>query len=583
MGPRRGAVTRSSSSAANMAGQEPESPKQVASPSGQAAIPEEETSRWAEMVMSLEVKVFSLEAEITGLSSELEDCQQVIREWAGAFGGGGIADMRRDIEQMSIQIGLLQRAVSNAPVVAHDVGARLRIPEPKAYGGARDAKEVENFLFDMEQYFLAANVEDEARKVSTATMYLIGDAKLWWRAKYFEIQVNQVRLDTWALLREAIRAQFFPENVEYNARRALRKLEHTGSMQDYVKAFSALMLDIRNMSEKDKLFTFIEGLKPWARIELQRQRVTDLGIRGGAKSFRSNSNRGGGDRKPHAQSSSQGSSSRSKPQENRQGAPQRSTGCFLCDGPHRYRDCPKKQLMNGLATFTDKTSPAKPIEPQASASGVNDPKEDEDNVVPSDSWQAHPCHDRYWSYCNYLASAEVERLGLVLEKGVGRVKAINSAAQPIAGVAKSVLIKMGAYEGKTNLSIMVMDDFKLILGLDFLRDTCTVVLPHVDSLMMMGAKSCVIPTLVGQTGERNLSAMQFEKGCKRSKPSYLCTLHFDEIEKASGPIPGVIKKLLKEFENVMPDELPRKLPSKREVDHEIELVPGTKPPARAPY
>ncbi|KAL0311789.1 UNVERIFIED_CONTAM: hypothetical protein Sradi_5578200 [Sesamum radiatum] len=76
------------------------------------------------------------------------------------------------MEQMSIQIGLLQRAVSNAPVVAHDVGARLRIPEPKAYGGARDAKEVENFLFDMEQYFLAANMVDEARKVSTATMYL---------------------------------------------------------------------------------------------------------------------------------------------------------------------------------------------------------------------------------------------------------------------------------------------------------------------------------------------------------------------------------------------------------------------------
>ncbi|KAL0416737.1 UNVERIFIED_CONTAM: hypothetical protein Slati_3505600 [Sesamum latifolium] len=190
--------------------------------------------------MSLEVKVFGLEAEITGLSSELENCQQVIREWAGAFGGGGIADMRRDMEQMSIQIGLLQRAVSNTPVVAHDVGARLRIPEPKAYSGARDAKKVENFLFDMEQYFLAANVEDEARKVSTATMYLT-----------------------------AIRVQFFSENVEYNARRALRKLEHTGSMQDYVKAFF--------MEEKDKLFTFMEGLKPWARVELQRQWVTDLG------------------------------------------------------------------------------------------------------------------------------------------------------------------------------------------------------------------------------------------------------------------------------------------------------------------
>ncbi|KAL0443877.1 UNVERIFIED_CONTAM: RNA-directed DNA polymerase [Sesamum latifolium] len=59
-------------------------------------------------------------------------------------------------------------------------------------------------------------------------------------------------------------------------------------------------------------------------------------------------------------------------------------------------------------------------------------------------------------------------------------------------------------------------------------------------------------------------------------------LRFDEIKKASGPIPGVIKKL-NEFEDVMPDELPRKLQPKRAVDHEIELVPGTKPPVRTPY
>ncbi|KAL0381915.1 UNVERIFIED_CONTAM: hypothetical protein Slati_4562500 [Sesamum latifolium] len=383
--------------------------------SERAVEPEDENSRLRETVMNLEEKVSSLESEIAMLSSDLEDCRHVTQELASALGGSGVADMRREMEQMSIQIGLLQRAVSNGPAVAHDAGARLRIPEPKAYNGARDAKEVENFLFDIEQYFLAANVEDEARKVSTATMYLTGDAKLWWRTKYAEIQANQVRLDTWALLREAIREQFFPENVEYNARRALRKLEHSGSVRDYVKSFSALMLDIRDMSEKDKLFTFMEGLKPWARLELQRQRVTDLGSAmaaaerltdfaletrkdrqttsspvqnktGGARSFRSNSNRGGGDRKPYAQTGSQGSSVRNKPQENRQGAPQKSSGCFLCDGPHRYRDCPKKQLLNALATFTDKASPAKPVEPQASASGVNDSEEDEDNLGAISQW-----------------------------------------------------------------------------------------------------------------------------------------------------------------------------------------------------
>ncbi|KAL0457827.1 UNVERIFIED_CONTAM: hypothetical protein Slati_0409900 [Sesamum latifolium] len=42
--------------------------------------------------------------------------------------------------------------------------------------------------------------------------------------------------------------------------------------------------------------------------------------------------------------------------------------------------------MNALATFTDKASPAKPVEPQASVSGVNDPEEDEDNLGAISQW-----------------------------------------------------------------------------------------------------------------------------------------------------------------------------------------------------
>ncbi|KAK4386067.1 hypothetical protein Sango_2477300 [Sesamum angolense] len=204
-------------------GQDAESPRHAASPSKRAANPADENSRLTELVMNLEEKVSSLETEITVLNSELEDCRQVVQEMVSAFGGSAIADMRREMEQMSIQIGLLQRAVSNVPAVAPDAGARIRIPEPKAYSGQPGATG-----------YLGTFAGSDSRAV-------------------------------------------FPENVKYNARRALRKLEHTGSVRDYVKTFSVLMLDIRDMSEKDKLFTFMEGLKPWARLELQRQRVTDLG------------------------------------------------------------------------------------------------------------------------------------------------------------------------------------------------------------------------------------------------------------------------------------------------------------------
>ena len=50
----------------------------------------------------------------------------------------------------------------------------------------------------------------------------------------------------------------------------------TGTVREFVRGFSTLMLDIRDMSEKDKMFYFLKGLKPWARTELQRQRVQDV-------------------------------------------------------------------------------------------------------------------------------------------------------------------------------------------------------------------------------------------------------------------------------------------------------------------
>ena len=56
----------------------------------------------------------------------------------------------------------------------------------------------------------------------------------------------------------------------------MKRLKHTNSVQDYVKEFSSLMLNIRNMSEEDKLFNFILGLQAWAQMELRRQGVRDL-------------------------------------------------------------------------------------------------------------------------------------------------------------------------------------------------------------------------------------------------------------------------------------------------------------------
>uniref|UniRef100_A0A1S4CQM0 Uncharacterized protein n=1 Tax=Nicotiana tabacum TaxID=4097 RepID=A0A1S4CQM0_TOBAC len=111
---------------------------------------------------------------------------------------------------------------------------------------------------------------------------------------------------------------------------------------------------------------------------------------------------------------------------------------------------------------------------------------------------------------NYLASTQVERLGLVVGKGKGRVKAINSPPQPVGGIAKEVPVKLGPYEGKFNLRVVIIDDFELIVGLEFLRQTNTMPAPYADMLLMMGAngaKPCIIPCIPMKMAAENISAL----------------------------------------------------------------------------
>ncbi|GJP47495.1 hypothetical protein CLOM_g6682 [Closterium sp. NIES-68] len=77
---------------------------------------------------------------------------------------------------------------------------------------------------------------------------------------------------------------------------------------------------------------------------------------------------------------------------------------------------------------------------------------------------------------------------------------------------------------------------------------------------------------------------RFEKDVKRTDTGFLAiaTEAENDREKTSEP-PGKIKKLLKEFQDILPDNLPNELPPYRTHQHEIVEEPGSKPTFRAPY
>ncbi|KAF2283823.1 hypothetical protein GH714_016266 [Hevea brasiliensis] len=109
-------------------------------------------------IEALEEKIKHLLAVVAKLSSgegTVDDIKDDIKEIVSTIQG--------ELVELKGKVNLLVRVVSNPHVGAYEVG-KAKILERKAFGGVRDAKEIDNFLFDMELYFNATkNDSDEGR------------------------------------------------------------------------------------------------------------------------------------------------------------------------------------------------------------------------------------------------------------------------------------------------------------------------------------------------------------------------------------------------------------------------------------
>ena len=82
------------------------------------------------------------------------------------------------IESLEGEIVVLKRVVVQGAFAASEPAPpKVRVPEPKPFSGVRNAKDLENFLWEMEQYFDAVHIPLR-EQVTLTTMYLFGDAKL---------------------------------------------------------------------------------------------------------------------------------------------------------------------------------------------------------------------------------------------------------------------------------------------------------------------------------------------------------------------------------------------------------------------
>ena len=105
------------------------------------------------------------------------------------------------------------------------------------------------------------------------------------------------------------------------------------------------------------------------------------------------------------------------------------------------------------------------------------------------------------------------------------MKIVNSKALANMGLAKQVFVKIGTWEGTTNLTAVRMDDFDVILGMEFLVEEGVIPILSTGSFLIVGEKPTMVPAKVKQATELKLLFMlQFKKNVKRQEPTFVAIL-----------------------------------------------------------
>lgn len=129
-----------------------------------------------------------------------------------------------------------------------------------------------------------------------------------------------------------------------------------------------------------------------------------------------------------------------------------------------------------------------------------------------------------------------------------------------------------------------MDDHDMVLSMEFIDRVKTVPISFTNTMCIMEKGELKMTPLTRRRPKHGatLSAMQLNKGIKRGEFTFRASIK-EDVREIIVDVPKEIASVLNKFHDFMPPKLPMKLPPKREVDHEMKLVPRARPPAPIPY
>ncbi|KAI5673638.1 hypothetical protein M9H77_14002 [Catharanthus roseus] len=184
----------------------------------------------------------NLDQRVEGLEADVAETHEEVREALTKLGESNRVDLQalrdefmvevaslRDVHQREINsllmqleeargdLALCKKAVLAGSTTSMVEPRRVDIPKPKSFAGTRNAREVDNFLWGLEQYFDTVGIIEEGAKIKSAALYLTDTAMLWWRRRQEDVKRGMCSITTFDDFKGELKRQFYPENAEEEA------------------------------------------------------------------------------------------------------------------------------------------------------------------------------------------------------------------------------------------------------------------------------------------------------------------------------------------------------------------------------
>ncbi|CAF1137063.1 unnamed protein product, partial [Brachionus calyciflorus] len=142
-------------------------------------------------------------------------------------------------------------------------------PNTKKFSGS-SSEDVDDWLFNIEQAFISANIREEDRLNSLVNFVERVPAQI--------LKKHIVNCSTWTLFEKELRNTFTKINREYWVRAQLATLKHREKMafENFVNKFYMVTNMTPFMNEEEKLFHFREGLREQTKKEVTCRNIHTL-------------------------------------------------------------------------------------------------------------------------------------------------------------------------------------------------------------------------------------------------------------------------------------------------------------------